>query len=107
MPTDSVKEEGTTNPSPAVSANDLKEFKDSLTSSVGSELQKMREMIAQLLHGQKGGVPPSSSNEDPIPPNADDAAAQAAAEAAAKDAEEDVGNEETSDSTKPDRKSVV
>ena len=41
-------EEGGTS-SASVSMDDLKEFKDSLTSSVAAEMQQMREMIAQLL----------------------------------------------------------
>ena len=67
---------------------------------MATDLRQMREMIAQLMQGQKGSVPPPSSNEDPISPDVDDAAAKAAAEAAAKAAEEDLGGEETSDSTK-------
>ena len=59
----------------------------------------MCEMIAQLLQGQKGGVPPPPPNEDPISPEADVAAAKAAAEAAAKEAEGNLGSEETNTST--------
>ena len=95
MPTD---EEGGTS-SASVSVDDLKEFKDSLTSSVAAEMQQMREMIAQLLQAQKDGTPPPPDGE-PKSPNATDAA-KAAAEEAAKGARDGLGSEETSDSTKP------
>ena len=50
-------EEGEGTSSVPVSMDDLKEFKDSLTSSVAAEMQQMREMIAQLLQAQKDGTP--------------------------------------------------
>ena len=96
MPTD-VVEEGVTSGA-SMSADDLKEFKDSLTSSVAAEMRQMREMIAQLLQAQKDGTPPPEG--DPKSPNATDAA-KAAAEEAAKGARDGLGSEETNDSTKP------
>ena len=83
-----------------VTMDDLREFKDSLASSVSTEMREMREMIMQLMLGQKGGVPPPSSNEDPLSPDAEDAAAKAVAKAAAKVVKDDLGDEETSTSTK-------
>ena len=85
MPTE---EEGGTSGA-SVSMDDLKEFKDSLTSSMAAEMRQMRGMIAQLLQAQKDGTPLPEG--DPKSPNATDAA-KAAAEAAAKAAEDDLGN---------------
>ena len=47
--------------------DDLKEFKDSLTSSVAAEMQQMCEMIAQLLQAQKDGTPlPEGDPKSPM-----------------------------------------
>ena len=95
MPTEGELDAGTT--SALVSADDLKAFQESLTSSVSTEMKQMREMIAQLMKAQKDGVP-LPSHEEPTSPNA--AAANVAAEAEAKVAEDGVGKEQTSESTK-------
>ena len=58
-------EEGQSTSSVPVSMDDLKEFKDSLTSTVAAEMQQMREMITQLF-AQNGAPPPSV--EEPILP---------------------------------------
>ena len=80
--------------SPSVTMDDFKAFQESLQSSVAKEMVQMREMIAQLL--PKKGTPPPTV-EEPIPSEAEEAAAKAKAEAAAKAAEEGLGTEETSD----------
>ena len=92
---------GTEDPDPAsplVTMDDFKAFQESLQSSVANEMQQMREMITQLF--AKNGAPPPSV-EEPIPTEAEEAAAKAKAEVEAKAAEEGLGSEETSDSTKP------
>ena len=63
MPT----EEGEGTSSVSVTMDDLKEFKDSLTSSVAAEMQQMREMIAQLLQAQKDGTPPPPEGDPKSP----------------------------------------
>ena len=84
--------------SPSVTTDDFKAFQESLQSSVAKEMQQMREMITQLF--AKNGTPPPSV-EEPIPSEAEEAAAKAKAEAATKAAEEGLGKEETSGSTNP------
>ena len=75
--------EGETPPSASVTMDELKEFKDSLTSSMTTEMCELREMIAQLMQAQKAASPPP-----PEDPNAADAAAKEAADAKAKAASE-------------------
>ena len=96
MPTDAEVESGT--PSTSVTTDDFKAFQESMKSSVALEMEKMREMIAQLL--QAKGTPPPNV-EEPIPSKEEEASAKAKAEAKAKAAEEGLGTEETSGSTKP------
>ena len=36
-------------PSASVTSDELKEFKDSLTSSVANEMRELREMITQIM----------------------------------------------------------
>ena len=62
MPTDEEVEPGTS--STSVTTDDFKAFQESLKSSVSLEMEKMREMIVQLL--QAKGTPPPNV-EDPIP----------------------------------------
>ena len=81
-----------------MTTDDFKAFQESMKSSVALEMEKMREMIAQLL--QAKGTPPPNV-EEPIPSEEEEASAKAKTEAEAKAAKEGLGTEETSDSTKP------
>ena len=83
MPTDAEVEPGTS--STSVTTDDFKAFQESMKSSVALEMEKKREMIAQLL--QAKGTPPPNVGE-PIPSEEEEASAKAKAEAEVKAAKE-------------------
>ena len=57
-------EDGTSSPSASVSMKDLEDLKESLTSSMDTQLSELRAMMMQLLQGQKA-TGPTVCPEDP------------------------------------------
>ena len=106
--------EGEVTPSASVTMEELKDFKESLTSFVASEMRELREIIAQLMQAQKSAPPPALEDPnaaDAAAKEAADAMAKAASEAEAKAAEDKRDGDKTSTSNfntdgKPDQKEV-